>query len=71
MYITRILSQHRRDFQAIYTCEHCKSSHKAYGYDDAHFHDNVIPAMPCKACGKTASDTYEPATPKYQPWEVV
>ena len=52
MRIKEILSQHRRDFSAIYQCEHCGYEEKSGGYDDANFHNNVIPNMVCKNCGK-------------------
>ena len=40
MKIKRIVSQHRRDFYAIYECEHCESvSEESRGYDDKNFHD--------------------------------
>lgn len=56
MKIKSIDSQHRRDFQATYGCEHCGHVTKGIGYDDTNFHNNVIPNMKCKACGKTAND---------------
>jgi len=65
MKIQRIVNQHRRDFTAIYVCEHCGETEEGYGYDDQNFHVNVIPAMKCKTCGKTAGDEYRPLTPKY------
>lgn len=65
MKIKTIKSQHRRDFQATYECEHCGHTQDSYGYDDDNFHRNVIPAMPCGACGKTAGDDYRPLTTKY------
>jgi len=65
MKIKEILSQHRRDFQAIYECEHCGDVKASYGYDDANFHNNVIPNMKCEECGKKAKDTYRPLTTKY------
>ena len=63
--IKTIKSQHRRDFHAIYVCEHCGHEKESYGYDDSHFHDNVIPAMKCESCGKTAADNYRPLATKY------
>lgn len=60
MRIKEILSQNRRDFRAIYECEHCGQCSSGHGYDDAYFHQNVIPAMQCSACEKTAPDTYRP-----------
>ena len=65
MKIKKIISQHRRDFQAIYECEHCGNTYKAQGYDDANFHQNVIPKMKCPKCGKISTDTYRPLSTKY------
>lgn len=65
MKIKEIKSQHRRDFTAVYECEHCGHTETGYGYDDANFHDNVIPAMKCKGCGKASPDSYEPKATKY------
>ena len=65
MKIDRIESQHRRDFVATYICEHCGHSYKGTGYDDKNFHENVIPNMSCKACGKKADDSYRPLATKY------
>lgn len=71
MKIKTIVSQHRRDFTAIYECEHCGHEFEGSGYDDHNFHNNVIPALPCPECKKTAGDDYVPASPKYAPHEVV
>ena len=65
MKIKRIISQNRRDFTAMYECEHCGHEHKGYGYDDANFHQNVIPKMECAECGKTASADYRALATKY------
>lgn len=65
MKIKKILSQNRRDFQAIYECEHCGGTHEGSGYDDANFHESVIPDMSCAACGKKADDSYRPRATKY------
>ena len=65
MKIKEITSQHRRDFKAVYVCEHCDAEESKSGYDDANFHQNVIPAMPCGSCGKTAGDNYRPLSTKY------
>lgn len=54
MRIKKKISQHRRDFHALYECEHCNSTMERYGYDDANFHDNVIPNWPCPECKKTS-----------------
>jgi ribosomal protein L37AE/L43A len=71
MYIKTITSQNRRDFRAIYCCEHCGDEHKGSGYDDSLFHDKVIPTMACKVCGKTGDDTYVPRATKYPDGMVV
>ncbi len=65
MKIKEILSQNRRDFRAIYECEHCGETNEGYGYDDSNFHENVIPKMKCGKCGKTAPESYRPLTTKY------
>lgn len=68
MRIKQIVWQHRRDFEAIYECPFCGSTEKIGGYDDANFHQNVIPAMKCKKCGKSELDgdkEYRPLSTKY------
>jgi len=65
MKIQKILDQYRRDFTAIYECEHCGATRQSYGYDDANFHQNVIPAMTCNECGEKAPADYRPLTTKY------
>ncbi len=65
MNIKEIIYQHRRDFTAIYECEHCGNEHEAEGYDDKYFHENVIPKMECPECSKRASDKYKPFATKY------
>ena len=56
MKIKQITSQNLRDFNAVYECEHCGSTKTGYGYDDSNFYRNVIPAMKCESCGKTARE---------------
>jgi ribosomal protein L37AE/L43A len=63
--IQKIYLQHRRDFHAIYECEHCGATHRDIGYDDENFHDNVIPQMVCDQCGKKAPAEYRPLAPKH------
>ena len=65
MKIKKIKSQDRRDFTAIYECEHCGNEREGGGYDDANFHKNIIPTMKCSKCGKIAGDNYRPLTTKY------
>lgn len=66
MQIKQRISQHRRDFWAIYVCEHCgNETEKQSGYDDAYFHQNVIPAMVCTECGKkSGKTTSQPIVPE-------
>jgi len=71
MKIKRIISQHRRDFRAIYQCEHCDHEHEDYGYDDDRFHQKVIPAMKCKQCGKSSPTDYSPLATKYDSTVVI
>lgn len=65
MKIKTITSQIRRDFQAIYECEHCGHEKRSGGYDDANFHENVIPNMTCEKCGEKAPSDYRPLATKY------
>ena len=69
MKIKTINRQHRRDFYADYECEGCGHTEKNQpGYDDANFHQNVIPTMICPKCGESAvslGSDYRPLTTKY------
>jgi transcription elongation factor Elf1 len=65
MKIQKIVSQHRRDFKAIYECEHCGHTEFKGGYDDKNFHENVIPSMKCEECGEKSDENYRPLTTKY------
>jgi primosomal protein N' len=68
MKINQITYQHRRDFTAFYECEGCGHTVERSGYDDANFHQNVIPKMRCEKCGKTGAECgadYRPLTTKY------
>ena len=72
MKIKKITAQHRRDFSAIMECDHC--GHEEIlnsGYDDANYHQNVIPKMKCKKCDLTAGDDYRPLTTKYPQHQVI
>jgi len=65
MKIKTITSQTRRDFEALYECEHCGHTEKGYGYDDSYFHSVIIPKMTCSVCGKGSDPNYRPLTTKY------
>lgn len=71
MRIQKIESQTRRDFYAIYECEHCGHTEKGSGYDDDNFHQNVIPKMKCEKCGKTADENYQPRITKHPAYATV
>ena len=74
MKIIKITSQHRRDFWADMGCENCRAKDKIRGYDDRNFHDNVIPEMKCKECGKSRNDLgikSEPTPTRHAENEVV
>jgi len=70
MKIQKIIHQNRRDFTAIYECEHCGDTYEGSGYDDSYFHRVVIPGLECLSCGKKAED-YHPRKTKYEDHEVV
>ena len=65
MRIKKYLSQNRRDFFAIFECEHCGYEFERQGYDDNYFHETVIPKMKCPKCEKTAGNDYQPHATKY------
>jgi predicted RNA-binding Zn-ribbon protein involved in translation (DUF1610 family) len=69
MKIKQITRQSRRDFMAIYECEGCGyESPEKSGYDDYHFHEEVIPRKKCPVCGKTSAEcgaNYRPLKPRY------
>ena len=71
MKIKQIIEQHRRDFTAIYECEHCGYEKEDDGYDDANFHHNVVPSMECDKCGQIATDDYRPLETKYPEWQQI
>lgn len=65
MKIQKVISQHRRDFRAVYECEHCGHTKEGSGYDDSYFHREVIPKMACEKCGLVAGCDYRPLGTKY------
>ena len=72
MRIKEMIHQHRRDFSAIFECEHCDYLVRIEnGYDDRNYHENVIPRMVCGQCEKTSPDTYVPRETKYMEGLVV
>lgn len=71
MHIVEIISQHRRDLVLLLKCEHCCHEVKQSGYDDAHYHKNVIPKMECPKCKRKATADMEPKQPKYAEGVVV
>tara|TARA_B100000795_G_C22556117_1_gene344425 strand:+ start:338 stop:553 length:216 start_codon:yes stop_codon:yes gene_type:complete len=71
MKIKAITRQCRRDFFATYECEWCEHEMEASGYDDANFHANVIPNMPCPQCERIADNTYRPLMTKYLAEQVI
>lgn len=62
MRIKEKISQHRRDFMAVYECEACSATVKMSGYDDAYFHQTVIPAMGCGNCGAVSNEVSSAAS---------
>jgi transcription elongation factor Elf1 len=56
MKLTKIISQHRRDFKGEYKCEFCNHieiDKNMDSYDDNYFHQEVTPKMKCKSCGES------------------
>ena len=72
MKIKTILSQNRRDFTATLECESLKHEQKlTSGYDDAHYHKNVIPTIACSSCGAVAPDSFRALAPKHDAGAVI
>lgn len=71
MKIKQIISQSRRDFRAEFECEHCGHIAIHSGYDDDHFHRNVIPLWCCEKCAQPADEDYQPVGTKYAASEVI
>ena len=66
MKLQKITNQNRRDFIANYVCEYCGYVEEdVRGYDDTHYHNNVIPNMTCTQCGKNAPNDALKSSPKY------
>lgn len=58
MKIQKVTNTIGRDFWAIIECEHCNSTEKlSGGYNDSYYHNSVLPAIKCKACGKARAET--------------
>jgi plasmid rolling circle replication initiator protein Rep len=54
MKILKYTYQHRNDFCAILLCEHCEHQQELNsGYNDHYYHNQVLPAIECKTCGKS------------------
>lgn len=51
MQIKEVKYQSRNDFKADFICEHCGNIFEKFGYDDANYHNNVIPNAICPKCG--------------------
>ncbi len=66
MKIKEIKNQNRRDFTAIYQCEHCGHEHEGSGYDDSYFHQEVVPNMKRPECKLISPKTSKPRAPKYR-----
>lgn len=65
MKIKARINQHRRDFTADYECEFCGQIDRGSGYDDAYFHQQVIPNMTCSSCKKSSGQvTSAPVVPE-------
>jgi len=52
MKIQKVLWQERKDFTAIFKCEHCGDTVKGNGVVSAAFLKKALPDMTCEKCGK-------------------
>ena len=72
MKIKEITYRNRRDFKAIFVCEHCGYEYEDWGYDNDYFHKVVIPQkMKCPKCGKKSGKDYKPRGTKYPENQIV
>lgn len=71
MQIKRYINRNRRDFNAVYQCEHCGAEEVKSGYDDSYFYQEVIPNMECSECKKKAGKEYKPLATRYPDSSVV
>ena len=71
MKIKEMLSHSRRDFRAIFVCEACSHEMTERGYDDYHFHYNVVPNWYCEKCGEKSPVNYKAQETKYDDYEVI
>lgn len=56
MKIKAISACYGRDLYGTLECEHCGSTQKLTGgYDDTHWHQNVLPAFHCQSCNKNSA----------------
>ena len=67
MRIKKIVEQTRRDFTAVYECDHddCDHEETGSGYDDKFFHETVVPDMVCPKCGRKAGEGFRALATKY------
>jgi len=52
--IKKITDKNKRDFKAIFICEHCGNEEERFGHDDTFFHTKIIPNMQCEKCGQAS-----------------
>jgi hypothetical protein len=74
MRIKAIRDQLRRDLYGTMECEGCGHEQKFVGYDDDNYHRNVVPAIKCESCGKSAADLgveVRPLGTKYPAHQIV
>lgn len=72
MKIKQIVSQYRRDIIVILECEHCEDvTPEESGYDDAYYHNTVIPSKICTQCGEKSPSNFRPLTTKYSEHEAI
>lgn len=66
MKIKKITYKHWRDFTADLECQFCGAVERRKGYDGAHFHQNVIPSIVCRKCGKSVRENGDELTEEYR-----
>ena len=57
MKIKMVTFKHGNDFAATLECEHCQNLQELHtGYNDNYYHENVLPEISCKKCGKSRNN---------------
>ena len=72
MRIKKVVSQYRQDMHALLICETCAAEESdTAAVDDNHYHEVVLPSIPCLECGHKSPVSYIPRKPRFNAADVV